>query len=373
VKAGERHHLCLHCNHERRYSPLPPLPPSPPPSPLFDRPTDSHAPLSPLQRAAIIVLAKDGQSRSDIAAKVGVSAPTVRHWTEADDVKDAPRSGRPRVTDEALDTAIAAASWLDPFASPRQLQARLELQDVSDDTIARRLDEAGLPARIARREFKLTDGHKRQRLAFAEGYSRWTEDEWCNVLFADEKLFWGEGHCGKIFVRRPDGSAGDDDFSALKKPHPVSAPAWACFSGHGPGYMRIYEGSVNSAAMAAILRACLVPSYKDRMGEYRGRRWLLHDNDKRHYAPAPQKVIHDGGIIQLDFPPYSPDLNPIENLWAEVQNRMQGKPAATKAQLEELLKATWAATSPEYCNKLARSMPARIAQCIKRAGAYTDY
>ena len=100
-----------------------PAPPSPPPAPLFARAAGSHAPLSPLERAAIIVLAKDGQPRSAIAEKVGVSTPTVRHWIEAGDVKDAPRSGRPRVTDELLDTAIAGASMLDPFLPSSQAAA----------------------------------------------------------------------------------------------------------------------------------------------------------------------------------------------------------------------------------------------------------
>ena len=159
----------------------------------------------------------------------------------------------------------------------------------------------------------------------------------------------------------------------LKKPHPVSVAAWACFSAKGPGYMAMYEGSADATRMASFFRESLVPSFKELIPAGAAHRWLLHDNDKRHYAPAPQKVIHDYGITQLDFPPYSPDLNPIENLWAEVQKRMEGKPAANKAQLKKLLTDTWAETKPDYCRKLARSMPHRIAQCIERQGAYTEY
>ena len=39
-------------------------------------------------------------------------------------------------------------------------------------------------------------------------------------------------------------------------------------------------------------------------------------------------------IRPLDFPPYSPDLNPIENLWADMDKRMASKPAASKEELE---------------------------------------
>jgi hypothetical protein len=47
--------------------------------------------------------------------------------------------------------------------------------------------------------------------------------------------------------------------------------------------------------------------------------------------------------------------------------------ADTKEELEKVLADTWAETSMEYCNALARSMPARIHQELDRNGAYTDY
>jgi transposase len=83
--------------------------------------------------------------------------------------------------------------------------------------------------------------------------------------------------------------------------------------------------------------------------------------------------MHNNYIRPLDFPPYSPDLNPIENLWADMDKRMDSTEADTKDELEQLVADTWAATSKDYCEQLARSMPARILQVINRNGAYTDY
>jgi hypothetical protein len=65
-------------------------------------------------------------------------------------------------------------------------------------------------------------------------------------------------------------------------------------------------------------------------------------------------------VRPLDFPPYSPDLNPIENLWADVKKRTDQKQADTKEELEQLLSEQWAATSPALCSKLALSMLHRI-------------
>jgi hypothetical protein len=53
--------------------------------------------------------------------------------------------------------------------------------------------------------------------------------------------------------------------------------------------------------------------------------------------------------------------------------RMASTEADTKQELEDLVVQTWASLTPEYCCRLARSMPKRIAQVIERKGAYTDY
>jgi transposase len=173
--------------------------------------------------------------------------------------------------------------------------------------------------------------------------------------------------------KQPLSPAADEQYALSLKPHPVGVPAWACFSGAGPGYMAMYEGSLSAAGMADIYRRYLLPSIAERLPAGGPTRYLLHDNDSRHSAPAVKRVLHGASIVVLDFPPYSPDLNPIENLWHDVQRRMEGRPAATKPEVEQLLAETWAATSSQLCSKLALSMPHRIAQVIERKGAYTDY
>lgn len=115
----------------------------------------------------------------------------------------------------------------------------------------------------------------------------------------------------------------------------------------------------------------LLPTVKEHFG---ADWWLLHDNDPgRHKSIVLRTWMHNNYVRPLDFPPYSPDLNPIENLWADMDKRMGIQRAETKEELEALVQREWAATTPEFCRKLACSMPHRIAQVIERNGAYTDY
>jgi hypothetical protein len=381
AREGEKHRLCPECNHARRYSSsiaaeAPAAAASSPPPPLSARDEHSHGRLGTEQRWAIVVLHKEGRDDAAIAQRIPCDVRSVRHWLahyeQHGDVEEEPRAGRPRCTDEATDTALAFVSRVEPFATPRQLKRKLQL-DCSVDTIDRRLIAAGLHGRVARHVFQLTDEHKRKRLAFAHGYERFSEAEWCKVIFADVKGFEGKGSHGQVWVRRPVGEAANTEYSVAHKPHPVSVPAWGCFSAKGPGYMAMFEGSLDAAGLRDIFRDYLLPTVEEHFGE--GTEWwLLHDNDPgRHHSQVLKTFMHNNYIRPLDFPPYSPDLNPIENVWREMDVRMASTQADSKGELEGVVAQTWASLTPEYCSGLARSMPKRIAQVIERKGAYTDY
>ncbi len=75
----------------------------------------------------------------------------------------------------------------------------------------------------------------------------------------------------------------------------------------------------------------------------------------------------------LDFPAYSPDLNPIENLWNDLERRVEARPASTVEELQDAIAEEWERTSPAYLRKLARSMPKRCQAVIDAHGDHTKY
>lgn len=82
-------------------------------------------------------------------------------------------------------------------------------------------------------------------------------------------------------------------------------------------------------------------------------------------------------------PPYSPDLNPIENVWVELKKRLQtqypqikntlGGPDKVTERLAEVLPLVWDTIPEEFFEKLWRSMPDRVAAVIEARGWYTKY
>ena len=73
------------------------------------------------------------------------------------------------------------------------------------------------------------------------------------------------------------------------------------------------------------------------------------------------------------WPPQSPDLNPIENLWDYVERKWEKVPSTTLKKLCRTIKVIWHSIPPEIVSNLVSSMPRRIEAVIKTKGGPTKY
>jgi len=83
--------------------------------------------------------------------------------------------------------------------------------------------------------------------------------------------------------------------------------------------------------------------------------------------------LHNRGITVIDFPTYSPDLNPIENLIADVKRRQHQHTVDTVDELQRVVHEEWDKTSVHLLHKLVHSMPRRCEAVIAAKGYMTHY
>jgi hypothetical protein len=76
----------------------------------------------------------------------------------------------------------------------------------------------------------------------------------------------------------------------------------------------------------------------------------------------------------IDWPAQSPDLNPIENVWAIMKRSITTqKIAKSVVELEKLVFNEWWSIPQETINELIDTMPSRVQAVIDSRGGPTKY
>jgi len=101
--------------------------------------------------------------------------------------------------------------------------------------------------------------------------------------------------------------------------------------------------------------------------------WFEWDNDPKHTSKRVTDWLFSKGVQVIDFPPYSPDLNPIENLWNNLKRRVERRNAQDVEQLKSIVREEWVSTDPNFLISLSASMPKRCKAVIKNRGHKTTY
>jgi hypothetical protein len=101
--------------------------------------------------------------------------------------------------------------------------------------------------------------------------------------------------------------------------------------------------------------------------------WFLYDNDPKFTSKVVTNWIYNQCVLVIQFPPYSPDLNPMENLWIELEKRVEKYNATTLDGLQDAIAEEWDKTSLDFLKTLSHSMPKRCQAVIDANGQHTMY
>lgn len=337
----------------------------------------------PAKKREALGLLQNGHSTREIATITGISQRSVSNIIQ-DNKENVPHNvgGRPRKL--SIEAAEYAKLMIKCGRAKTAVDATKKLNrvlpaPVSARTVRRGLRDVGMGAEKVKRRPALKKIHTKERKLFAMKYREWTVGDWARVIFSDESKINRISSDGLLYRWVDREETSDRAVQGTVKFGGGGVKVWACFSWYGPGYITMIDDTMDAALYKQILQEELHESL-DEWNLGHGDFVFQHDRDPKHTARIVHEYLESIHLTEeegtlLMWPAQSPDLNPIEHMWAELKRRLAAYPEYPKncRELWERIGREWYAIPRAFCQKLIKSMPHRLAAVYRARGRTTRY
>ena len=327
-----------------------------------------------------------GANEGEIGRSLNLSRTTVqytikkhshRHQDESN-----PRSGRPSKLSDRDRRYIIRLARVNPRITYEHLRSEAEVQ-CSRSTLYRVLKVYGLTNWLAKKRPLLSEEVAKKRLDWCLTHREWT-DQWFNVIWSDEcSVEKGSGKDRTWVFRFPDEKWTKKMIDPYPKGKGVSVMVWAAFWGQGRSDLYKLARDFEAKKHGYSANSYIEVLEDNLLGIWEPGLIFMQDNAPIHKAKKVTKWFEDTGITVMDWPPYSPDLNPIEHLWRDLKKQVYevnpdidavtGSDDTVREALWKALEEAWTLISGERRRGLIDSMHRRIEACILAEGWYTKY
>lgn len=336
------------------------------------------AELTEFERGVIIGGWLFGHSEREIEVKTGhpksTIHDTIERYHETGAGTSRPRSGRPPILTDRDKRHIVRIVRSNRQQSAKQLQNNFVQSSgtvASLATVKRALHEAGYYSRVAARKPLISEKNRRDRLQWCDRHKEWTDEQWKKVIWSDESRFTLFRSDGRIRVWRLPKEKYDVDCVVPTVKHGGGGVmVWSCFTWESLGPLVRAEGTINSQKYIDIMKANLIPFMQGLEGEIVDYEYQ-QDNASVHTSKLTTTFFETSDINVMKWPGQSPDLNPIEHLWDELERRLRKRtpPPKSEDELAVFLEEEWEKITDTIFQKLILSMKSRV-KAVKWAKGY---
>jgi len=294
------------------------------------------------------------------------------------------RPGRPTKITPEVRAAIEEKIRDITVGSIRKTRKSLSLGGIriGRETIRKAAVAAGLRSVRPQRKPALTIEHRNSRVQFADGHLEDDENLTRRRVYCDEKLFV-MGRCSKnLWIPQYDRIP-----SRPTKKAPMKIMVFGAISWWGKTKLvRFPKGhKVTAVDYLDTIKRITLPQVRelfagdssdsdnDNSGGGNGFEWV-QDNASVHTARVVTDWISEQPFKWLSpWPANSPDLNPIENVWGIMMQRLAGRSFSSEDSYWRAICKAWDSISYKTIRRLYDSIPARYEAVIDASGWPTKY
>lgn len=283
------------------------------------------------------------------------------------------KSGQPPKLSAADREMILQFVADNPTTNARAIIERLNLQ-CCPRTVRNFLHGSNVHCRRPAKKVDMTQQHAECRLNFA---MQNLDRDWSHVIFTDEKTFC-TSQDGKKLVWRPNHTRFlPQNIVRTRRSSRLSLAYWGWMSAAGPGELTRIDTRMDAVEYIRILEDVMLPSVR-----------LLYppptpitfvqDNSSVHTSRIVREWFNEHpDIVPLNWPPKSPDLNPIENLWAIMGQMWEhdlDAPPRNRQTLHGHVTRIWESLRGRpTCHNLVTSVSGRMQETIDNHGLWTSH
>ena len=320
-----------------------------------------------------------GMSVRKISMKTGLKKSTIHeNLAQKLPLTSANTTGRPKILSPKLKSLLVRHFESGRFMTSTEAKKYLTNNHdviVSNQTIRNELRSAGLKSYARPLKPRLKKIHRLQRLNFAKAMKNVEEGFWETVIFTDESkynIYAPDGHL-RVW-RRPGIPTLNHHVRETVKFGGGNVMVWGAITYKGVGKLVFIEGKMNSVLFFDVLKEGFCETLRMN-GMSSEEVYLQQDNDPKHVSKYTKNELDKAGIDVLPWASCSPDMNPIEHVWNDVDFRLRKRSIqpTNKHELMKAIEEKWMNTSPEYIKSLYNSMPTRINALYQAKGGFTKY
>lgn len=215
----------------------------------------------------------------------------------------------------------------------------------------------------------LTKAHRCKRLTYATECLK-KGNFWSSVCFVDEKRFNLDGPDG--FHSFWHDLRDNPNYLSRRQFGGGSIMIWMAISMKGKVAMEFVDKTLDSIGYQSLLSRRLLPNAKALCGK----KWkLLQDNAPPHSSKSSATFLELNKIDAITFPPKSPDLNPIENIFGQMARDIykNGRQYLNLGELKSAITNCYANLKALQCEIVIKSIPDRLCSVLTKMGGSTKY